>query len=1143
MNENNTPNVTETEFIWRRIVETVKVGGFEINGGWWLAVLIPVLILAFLFVVLMYRKDMRSVGFKWAGPLALLRLSVYAILAYVFLMPAKQTFEKVEKRSRVLVVLDISDSMRINESGQKTTGRVNHRLNQVLDYLNDDSVAFLGRLVEKNPVFVYRLGSRLDEEYQLFEREYKDTDINRIAANPDSETDKINETKFSDVTKRYIEESRTRGESVNPNEIKDTEVNKKYKQWLARQVKPVYRLPNKNGGATSVDGERWNQPAWEGFANYNFKLWLTRGISEEGQKYLTESSAWDKAAPGNADWARKWLETKEEEAIPGPILSAGEFVEGQQGGPTPLQKDLAQLRIYRERLKTRIDLVSTIADGTNVPGSVNDVLSRETGQMVQGVIVISDGRSTSDVTSPLADLKVKSKRENIPVFTVVVGGDLKPKKSVLITDVLAPEVTTPDDPFRITVEIDGPGQVGSEIPTELFVRIPGLQEEWIPIKRLLPDGNAAPNIKFEKGDPPHAQVEFVIDPEKVPEELLNKPGADPKDPKKGPVSSGKKELREGEWQVRAAVPNPNPTSKDDEKKYSDPIVVKVRKKPARVLMFCNAPSRDFQFLLTQLIRDQADVCVIVQNEGGSKGEINLLDDPNRQLVKFPDRLVKEEDDPKKTDPKEKWYNLAIYDVIIAFDPDWEQLTGEQIGKLRTWVEINAGGLMFIAGPQYTKFLGRPNEKMGPLLDILPVVPGDPDLDAAKRDPTKFWRLEFENLGVNTDYMIIDDKLAEVKSNRPDAGWDLFFTGREDYDAKATVRRGFYGCFPLREVKKASRILARFTDPNSIRLPDGTAPAWLCDMPVGRGKTIWLGSGETWRLRSFSEGYFERFWTKLIRTLGSGASKKQGTLSRLLFSKEVSSGSYFRLRAQLFDVSLQPLAKTAEPKARVRPIELSKYDARIDAIKDNTTLQQEKDKIHEKLKAEIKLTPQKSEPWEGYFAASQMLPAEKFPPGVWTVEIEVPGTSEVLKSKFVIKESRPEIDNALPDVASMYEMASELNAVLPRVTDKAVAERLSRTAMSGKEGKKLCFRFEERDNVEEEGKTVRKIDILPDVMLQEIKTQRNRAGLEDLWDKGPKAPQAVASWFGDKEQKVGWFLIIAAFLLSAEWLTRKLLKLA
>ncbi|MCX7664558.1 MAG: hypothetical protein N2112_03330 [Gemmataceae bacterium] len=1136
MNENTTPNATEVEFIWRRLVETVKVGGFEIAGYWWLAVLIPVLLLAVFYVLLMYRKDMRSVGFKWAAPLALLRLGVYAALTYVFLMPAKQTYERVEKRSRVLVVLDISDSMRINESASKGSGRVNHRLNQVLDYLNDDTAAFLGRLVEKNPVFVYRIGSRLDEEYQLFEREFTDEKINQIAADPDSDLAR-------EITKRYIEESRQRGENINPNELKDSENNKRYRTWLARQAKPVYRLPTKSGGLRSVEGDRWNLQNWEAFANYDFKQWLLRGISPEGQKLLTDSAIWEKGTPGNAEWARKWLEIKEEDAIPAEILSSGTPVEGQE--PTPFQKDLTQLRVYRERLKTRIDLVSTITDGTNIPGSLNDILSRETGQMVQGVIVISDGRSTSDVTSALADLKAKSKRDNIPLFTVLVGSDLKPKKSVLITDVLAPEVTTPDDPFRITVEIDGPGQIGNEIPTDLFVRIPGQVEEWIPIKRLLPDGNPAPNVRFDKGEPPHAQVEFVIDPEKVPEELLNRGGGDPKDPKKGPVSSGKKELREGEWQIRAAVPNPNPTNKDDEKKYSEPVTVKVRKKPARVLLFCNAPSRDFQFLLTQLLRDQADVCLVVQNEGGTKGEINLLDDANRQLVKFPDRLIKEEDDPQKSDPKEKWYNLAMYDVIIAFDPDWNQLTAEQIGKLRTWVEINAGGLMFIAGPQYTKYLGRPDDanKMTPLLDILPVVPGDPDLDAAKRDPTKFWRLEFENLGVNTDYMIIDDKLAEVKSNRPDAGWDLFFTGREDYDPKATVRRGFYGCFPLREVKKAARILARFTDPNSIRLPDGSAPAWLCDMPVGRGKTIWLGSGETWRLRSYSEGYFERFWTKLIRTLGAGSAKKQGTLSRNLFSKEVSAGSYFRIKAQLFDVSMQPLARNAEPKARLKPIELSKYDARIDALKDNAEVQREKDKVHEKFKSEVKLAAQKGDPWEGYFLASQMLAVEKYPPGVWSIEIDVPTTSETLRGKFVIKESRPETDNATPDGKSMYQMASELNAVLPRVSDKNVAERLNRMAMSGEEGKRLSFRFEERENIEEEGRTARKIDILPDVMLQEIKTQRNRAGLEDLWDKGPKAPEFIGSWFGDKEQKVGWFLIIAASLLSLEWLTRKLLKLA
>src|SRR4051794_33020111 len=58
---------------------------------WWL-VLSAVLLVALFYVVWMYVKDSRGVGVLWAILLGSLRLSVYALLALVFLLPSRQTF-------------------------------------------------------------------------------------------------------------------------------------------------------------------------------------------------------------------------------------------------------------------------------------------------------------------------------------------------------------------------------------------------------------------------------------------------------------------------------------------------------------------------------------------------------------------------------------------------------------------------------------------------------------------------------------------------------------------------------------------------------------------------------------------------------------------------------------------------------------------------------------------------------------------------------------------------------------------------------------------------------------------------------------------------------------------------------------------
>ena len=48
-------------------------------------------------------------------------------------------------------------------------------------------------------------------------------------------------------------------------------------------------------------------------------------------------------------------------------------------------------------------------------------------------------------------------------------------------------------------------------------------------------------------------------------------------------------------------------------------------------------------------------------------------------------------------------NLKSYDIIIAFDPDWKELTPLQKSLLKEWVEgDHGGGLIFVSGPQHTQ---------------------------------------------------------------------------------------------------------------------------------------------------------------------------------------------------------------------------------------------------------------------------------------------------------------------------------------------------------------------------------------------------------------------------------------------------------
>ena len=103
---------------------------------------------------------------------------------------------------------------------------------------------------------------------------------------------------------------------------------------------------------------------------------------------------------------------------------------------------------------------------------------------------------------------------------------------------------------------------------------------------------------------------------------------------------------------------------------------------------------------------------------------------------------------------------------------------------------------------------------------------------------------------------------------PLAGWDDFFVGPEPKEAaKPRLQRGFYTFYPVDRPKPAATVIATFSD-DRARLEDGKEQPYLVAQVYGKGRTVWLGSGEMWRLRQFKEAYHERFWTELARYAGS-----------------------------------------------------------------------------------------------------------------------------------------------------------------------------------------------------------------------------------------------------------------------------------
>ena len=88
---------------------------------WWV-VLAPFLVVGLVYVALTYERNAQTINGWWASFLGLLHCVVYATLAFVFLLPGCQKYDRSETHSRVLVLVDVSASMTARDDEPRRRG-------------------------------------------------------------------------------------------------------------------------------------------------------------------------------------------------------------------------------------------------------------------------------------------------------------------------------------------------------------------------------------------------------------------------------------------------------------------------------------------------------------------------------------------------------------------------------------------------------------------------------------------------------------------------------------------------------------------------------------------------------------------------------------------------------------------------------------------------------------------------------------------------------------------------------------------------------------------------------------------------------------------------------------------------------------
>lgn len=967
--------------------------------SWWV-VLAPLLLVALVYVALMYVKDAHSIHPVMAGFLGLLRCAVYAILAFVFLLPGCQTYDRTESYSKSVFLFDVSAST-LAKDGTPEIGQdpalLPSRQDLVIEMLAGKA-AVMQKVLAKSPVTAYRFGGIVDE---------------------------------------------------------DNVVNLK-------------------------EGELWTKEQWVA-----------------------------------------WLKPDKNAIVVNEKLSP------------------------EEQLKDRIkqaDRIDSLTQYTNLPGAALQVAKLEASNLVQALVIFSDGQSNvgSDEAAREFVARVTNPRKPVPVYTVGVGEYRQPA-SIRIEELQVPETARPDDKFLVRVPV-----VGAGLADEAFdVALEAIRIEDALGKPVVGEKVYVLDVKkgvFKgAGDHPLDTVEFEIDMQAVT-------GVKSLDDKAG--------LLEGTWQFTARVPrHPREAFAKKEHVSEPPGRVLVQKKKLRILLFASGPSREYQFVRTLLYREviekRVEMSVLLQT-GRDEKNIDQDVEAERLLSRFPDHLG--------AGAKEKNMSLTDYDVIIAFDPDWTQLDSSQLKMLKDWVGTYAGGVVFVAGPVHSYILARPGgrDDISFLQTIYPVVLKDSRLHVMLHDASRPYPLGFTPAAKLFDFLKLDET-----AESPTAGWDGFFWG----SAKAPepgkdVRpvRGVYNYYPVDRIKPASTVVATFDGPDSSRINDGKdLQPYIVTMPYGSGKSVYISSSETWRLRTFKESFHERFWIKLARFVSAGTTpqKKFGWFA---LAKNHHVG-VIALEAQLKGEDLLPMSRDARPTVFVVKLGDEKFKP---------------------LTIDLKAKPTGGD-WTGWFSGSVKIADE----GEYEFSVPIPGTNEAVTRRLSVSRPNMEMANLKHNHGALFQLATDAKPVLDRLnqeTRKEVEYTLARPVgedakEDGKESRRLFFLLPNADSV-------------PKCLVRvEPKSEDVKGRLEDLWDQGLDSGWNVNAYylamlvpalvgllgagvlllmgqvkvagffmggalllsvgvllFGSADWPVlpvnfSFVLITVVTLLSIEWLTRKLLKLA
>lgn len=557
---------------------------------------------------------------------------------------------------------------------------------------------------------------------------------------------------------------------------------------------------------------------------------------------------------------------------------------------------------------------------TRLGESLHELAGQMAGRTLSGIVVISDGQFNAGLDPQMA--RQRAERSETRLITVGLGSP-KPQANIWVAGMQAPADVHRGDPFDLTVIVQSNG-------AESLSGIIELHEQSA-------EGDGSDRRKV-------ADQPFTVDVDGLPV----------------PVRFSRQITVPGQYEyvAKAVLYDGASTELTDEDNQRQ-CRVEVTDRRIKVLVISSGPMREYRFVRNTLFRHTGiDSDVWLQTiTDSSTGMVSQ--EATKLLTEFPASAAE----------------LAKYNVIVAFDPDWERLSAEQRQFLNRWVQRDAGGLIAVAGELHTPQLAQEADKLRDVSVLYPVVLNRLLSELRiSQGVDEAWPVMLTPEGRASEFL----RIADATGNASTDLWQTF--------------EGIYRSYPIRSVRDGAVVLASYGNPRA-RTQNG-APPFLATQFYGAGRTFFVGSAETWRLRSISPEGHQRFWTSLIREAGQGSRQRGNPRGLLLVDRTTASpGQPVTIQARLYDSRMEPL------QAETVPMSIVDSDGRPASVPD-------------RLRSHVQQT--------GRFSAV----FRPLRPGSYRVSVPIPDTSDVLQANIEVTLSNLESEHSEQNVDLLKELVRD-----------------------------------------------------------------------------------------------------------------------